>query len=199
MGKGANAIIVNTSFADRVLGGSNPLGHRIRYAVPDGEKALPWYEIVGVVGPLGMNELNPAADAGMYFVEAPGDLHPVAFAIKVGDDPTSAVPRLREIAAEIDPSVMLRDPTPLNEVFNGDRFLTKWIGLLFGLIALIAVVLSSAGLYALMSFTVAQRTREIGIRTALGARPANIVSSIAKRAFAQLTEGGLSAQSLRSF
>ncbi len=190
LGDDEHVIIVNTNFADHVLRGGNPIGRRIRYTTTLGGGAPgPWLEIVGVVGPLGMNELNPANDAGLYEVAAPGEINPVRLAIKVGPDPTSAVPRLREILAEVDQGAMLQDPSRLSDVFNADRFLTQWIGLLFALIALIAVVLSVAGLYALMSFTVSQRTREIGIRTALGARPARIVSTIARRALMQLSAG----------
>jgi predicted permease len=191
LGEDRSAVIVNTGFVDRVLGGRNPLGRRLRYWAP-GQEPGPWsLEIVGVVGPLGMNALNPDADQGVYHVVAPGELHPVSFAVRVGSDPERLTPRLRSIVTEIDASALIQNPVALDEVPNPDRRVIVLSTYLVALLAGIAVVLSAACLYALMSFTVAERTREIGIRTALGAQPANIVSAITKRAFLQLSAGVL--------
>lgn len=184
-----SAVIVNQSFVDRVLGGRNPLGRRVRYWSPDQEPG-PWaFEIVGVVGRLGMNATNPDADQGLYHVVAPGALHPVNFAVRTGNDPERVTPRLRSVVAEIDPGAWLENTIALDEVPDVERrVLTLYTSFVMSL-AGIAVVLSAVCLYALMSFTVAERTREIGIRTALGGRPAAIVSAIAKRAFLQLSAG----------
>lgn len=184
-----SAVIVNQSFVDRVLGSRNPLGRRVRYWAPDQEPG-PWtFEIVGVVGPLGMNAINPDADQGLYHVVAPGELHPVNFAVRTGNDPERVTPHLRSIVAEIDPGVWVENTIALDELPDVERrVLTLYTYFVMSL-AGIAVVLSAVCLYALMSFTVAERTREIGIRTALGGKPAAIVSAIAKRAFLQLSAG----------
>lgn len=183
------AVIVNTSFVDRVLGGRNAIGQRVRYMIPEGQEPGPWYEIVGVVGPLGMNEADPGRDEGLYHPGAPGELHPLLMAVHVGADPLAFAPRLRQIASEIDPEAMIQYPFVLDEAPNGARQATQYGTLLLAFLSGIAIVLSGAGLYALMSFTVAQRTREIGIRTALGARPGSIAVTIARRAFLQLAAG----------
>ena len=204
LGDDRSAVIVNKGFVDRVLGGRNPLGLRLRYWYTDKEPG-PWsFQIVGVVGPLGMSALTPAADQGMYRVVAPGELHPVSFALRVGSDPERFTPRLRSIASAIDASALIQQPRALDKVPDPERRILVWSTYLIALLAGIAVVLSAACLYALMSFTVAERTREIGIRTALGARPSSIVSEIAKRAFLQLAVGvliggALSAAMLWSF
>ena len=188
-GEDRSAVIVNTSFVERVLGGRNPLGRRVRYWAPNRE-AGPWsFEIVGVVGPLGMNSLKPEADQGLYHVVAPGELHPVSFAVRVGSDPESATPRLRSIVTEIDASASLENPVALDEASDLERRLFMWSTYLVALLAGVAIVLSSACLYALVSFTVAERTRECGIRIALGAQSTNIMSAIEKRAFLQLFLG----------
>lgn len=189
LGEDRSAVIVNTSFVERVLGGRNPLGRRLRYWEP-GQEPGPWsFEIVGVVGPLGMNTLFPDADQGMYHVVAPGELHPVSFVVRVGSDPEQFTPRLRSIVTAIDASALIQSPVALNEVPSPERRILMLGTYLVALLAGIAVVLSAACLYALVSFTVARRTRECGIRTALGARPAHIVSAIAKRALLQLSVG----------
>ena len=84
---------------------------------------------------------------------------------------------------------MVRDPLTLREVVERIRTQSTLITLFIVLLSTTGVILSSTGLYALVSFTVSQRTREIGIRTALGAGARNIVAAIAKRAFQQLVAG----------
>ncbi len=87
---------------------------------------------------------------------------------------------------------MVRDPMPLddNAKLSETRLATFWLGgVLVPMIAGVAIVLSAAGLFALVSFTVSERRREIGIRTALGARSGDIVRTIARRAFLQLAGG----------
>lgn len=182
-------VIVNTGFVEEVLGGRNALGRRVRYAVSPGQEPGPWYEIVGVVGPLGMNALSPSRDQGLYHPAASGELHPVWMAIRVGDEPLGFLPRLRRIAAEVDPAATVQYADVLSDAPNMERAANLYGFLLLAFLCVMAIVLSGAGLYALMSFTVSHRTREIGIRTALGALPARIVVAIGRRAFLQLLAG----------
>jgi hypothetical protein len=180
---------VNRAFVENVLGGGNPIGRRVRYLPPEGQEPGPWYEIVGVVGHLGMDVLDPERDEGVYHAAAPGEIHPIWTAVRVGADPLSFVPRLREIATEVDPDAMIQFASALADAPNGAREGTRYGTLVLAFLSGVATLLSGAGLYALMSFTVSQRTREIGIRTALGARPGHVVVAIAARAFLQLAGG----------
>jgi ABC-type antimicrobial peptide transport system permease subunit len=136
-----------------------------------------------------MDELNPDVDQGIYHPAGPGDLHPVRFAVRVGADPGSFAPRLRSLVAAIDPSAVIEAGGPLDEVVNYDKFLAASGILFMAVTSAITILLAAAGIYALMSFMVAERTREIGIRTALGAQRSSIVAAIARRAFAQLVVG----------
>ncbi|MGH7461242.1 MAG: FtsX-like permease family protein, partial [Longimicrobiales bacterium] len=189
LGEDRSAVMVNTSFVERVLGGRNPIGRRIRYWEA-GKEPGPWaFEIVGVVEGLGMNALNPAADQGVYHVVAPGELHPLTIALRVGSDPARFTARLRSVVNEIDASALIQRVEPLNEVPHPERSILVMGTYLVALLAGIAVVLATACLYALMSFTVAKRTRECAIRTALGARPIGIMATIARKVFFQLSAG----------
>jgi putative ABC transport system permease protein len=185
--EGSSVVIVNTTFVDRVLRGGNPIGRRLRFAARGDQPASPWYEIVGVVGRLGT--IDMADDAGLYEPVAPGALRSPRMAIRLAGDPSAFTPRLRQLAAAVDPAAILDDPMPLDQVVSADTPFLLWAVLGLAVVAGIAVVLSVAGLYALMSFTVSQRTREIGVRTALGASAARIMSVVAMRAALQLATG----------
>ena len=191
LGEDRTAVIVNTDFVDRVLDGRNPIGRQVRYKTFQDEEQGPWYEIVGVVGTLGtiMRNSDEARYAGLYHALGPGESRSVYLAIHVGDDPESFTPRLRDLATEVDPAAIISDPMALSEVSSltalGQLLYLGFAGILVG----IMVALAASGTYALMSFTVTERTREIGVRTALGAQRSSIVFTIARRALAQLGIG----------
>jgi predicted permease len=183
-------VIVDTTFVDRVLHGRNPIGQRVRYVARADEEPGRWHEVVGVVGQAGMPSLDLAGnDAGLYHPIAPGYAGPLWIALRVDGDPTGFVPRLREVVAGVDPTVLIEQPMSLSDLLEESRLGVYWTLLAVGVVAGIAIVLSVAGLYALMSFTVAQRTREIGVRAALGADARRITWLIARRAMLQLTVG----------
>lgn len=186
----ANTAIVNTSFVTSVLGGTSPIGRRVRF-VPfdDSAEPGPWLEIVGLVGHLGMRSVNADRDAGIYRplqAEAPDR---VRVAVEVGADPLSFVPRLREVAWDVDPQAVLSSFVPLNDVYEGDWYVMA--AAVSGGLVLVGVLLTMAvsAIYAIMSFTVAQRTREIGVRIALGADRTQVVMQVARRAFVQIAIG----------
>lgn len=193
------AVIVNTTFVEAMLGGRNAVGRRIRFLGTRAGAESPWYEVVGVVGHLGMNILSPDNDAGLYLSAAPGLIRPLQLGIHLGVPPETFVPRLREIVSSVDATAVLRTPRPLDEIFQGDWYLT--LGVAAGLVLLVGILLALAasGLYAIMSFAVSERTREIGIRTALGAPPGAIALAITRRALWQIGLGGLLGAPMAAF
>lgn len=188
---GAPVAIVNEAFAEDWLGGRSPLGLRFRYAtrddVPPDEYV--WYEIVGVVGAFGVNPNNPTRSQGAYHPLPLGDRALDSYMIEVAGDPDDFVPRFREIVAEVDPTATVVAPLSLVDRMRRESRAMQMLALGQVALAGIAFLLSISGLYALMSFTVMQRTREIGIRSALGAHASSIVRTIAQRAALQLAMG----------
>jgi predicted permease len=184
-------VIVNTSFVEHVLGGRSPIGERFwPYVSGQSDPAdRTWFEIVGVVGPFGMNPRNPGRDAGFYRISPIDELRPARFLVHVGGEVAGFGPRFREIVASVDPEATLETAMPVSEVMATESNLYRLVAAMQLTLAGIAFLLSVSGLYALMSFTVSQRTREIGIRSALGARASSIVSAIARRAALQLGIG----------
>lgn len=195
----AGGVVVNRAFVERVLGGRNALGRRIRYVdlpgdADDGAARVqpgPWMEIVGVTKDLAMTDgTNPdESGAGVYHAAAPGDAAPAYLAVRVRGEPASYAPRIRALAAGVDPGLRLHDVLPLDEVQqNHLASIAFWFRITVAA-AGVALLLSLAGIYSVMSFTVSRRTREIGIRAALGADPRRIVLAIFSRALAQVGVG----------
>jgi predicted permease len=185
-----NVLIVNQSFTRLVFGDRNPVGQRIRIAHgEDGAVADDgWYEVVGMVRDVGWQMPEPSEQAAMYH---PALLQPgtnVSVAVQV-HDPMGFAPRLRVLANGVDPEMQLTDVQRLTDVGGRGAMLTWTVTYVAGVVSFLVLLLSASGIHALMSFIVARRTREIGIRVALGAPPLRIVSGIFMRAFLQVALG----------
>jgi predicted permease len=187
----ARTVVVNESFVRRVLGGRNALGRRVRYSVRPGGEPGPWHEIVGVVPDLGMIADDPGNGAGLYHAAAPGAAAPVYLAVHARGDPEALAPRLRALAAATDPALRLHEVLPLDRVGATMWMEFDFLWRLLALVSGVALLLSLAGIYAVTSFTVSRRTREIGIRVALGADARRVVAAIFARPLAQVGVGVL--------
>ncbi|MFL5579893.1 MAG: ABC transporter permease [Gemmatimonadaceae bacterium] len=193
-------VIVNESFVKRVLGGRNPIGRRIRYRTMEewdarglGNPNVPWFEIVGVVHDLGtVAQASSDGDpkvAAIYHPVPAGGVYPAHVALHVRGEPSAFIPKLRAYTAAVDPTFRVYEPKRLTEISDTELyFLSFWFRLLVVFTG-IALVLSLAGIYSVMSFTVARRTREIGIRIALGASPRRLALAIFRRPLAQVLLG----------
>ena len=190
---GGSFVVANQAFVDKVLGGRNPIGQRVRY-VPGGKDAEPgpWYEIVGVVRTLGIvmtGQSGSTPAPGIYHPMAPSAAGPVYMAARVRQEPEAFVPTLRATATAVDPTVRLYDLRPLDEVQENAL---RWLSYLFRITVAggaVALLLSLAGIYSVMSFTVSRRTREIGIRIALGADRRRIIGAVFRRPLTQVIGG----------
>jgi predicted permease len=185
----APVAVVNQRFVAKFLGGRNPIGRRIRIAErgDDGEPPE-WREIVGVVPDLGLSAGDPAMTAGFYIPVRDEMLWYLA--IRTASDPLTLTAPLRAAIANIDPDLQLEDVRTLERAGEEDRVFLSAVAT--GLTAMggMALLLSIVGIYALLSFMVTRRTREIGIRVALGAGRSQVLRSIAGGAAAYLLIGG---------
>ena len=190
----ARVVIVDQGFVDGVMPGRNPVGHRVRISTGpmlDSNRAqLPWYEIVGVVKDLGMRHpVQRDPTAGVYLPLLPDSRTIVSMIVHGRGDPLTVAPRIREVATSVDPSLRIESMTRIDEAMIPLLwFLRLWMNMTMGLTA-VALLLSLAGIYAVLSYTVARRTREIGVRVALGASARLVITSIFRKPLTQVVLG----------
>jgi predicted permease len=184
----AATAVVDQTFVQQVIGDGNAIGRRVRPVPAPGSDAGPWYEIVGIVPDRPAN----TSQGRMYVPAQPsarGAASPIQLALHAGPDPAAMARRLQEIGTNLDPTLRLETVRRLDEVYGETQMSSNLTSYALAIVTLSVLVLSAAGLYALMSFTVARRRREIGIRMALGARPGRLLASIFARALWQIAAG----------
>ena len=179
--------LVNDAVVRELYGGRSPVGRLVRDLGRGGDSDGPWTEIVGVIpddvaGPGGVTP-------HMYFPRTEPGVYPLKLLVHVDGEATAFGPRLRALVADAEPGMLLDEVIPLAEMRRSE-VLSGLFGVAIMLfVALVTMLLSTTGVYALMSFIVAQRTREIGIRIALGAGAPLVVSGVFRRALMQLSLG----------
>ena len=189
-GAANHPVVVNDTFT-RVIG-RNPIGVRIRMLQPRADGGWggpgPWHEIVGVVADLWTIPADWNGAAFIYRAGAAAEIDPVVVAVRTAGNAAPLAPRVAALARQIDPGLQLRDIATLQEAVAQQQA-PRGLGFVVGGILFGAVVFAAAGLYALMAVAVARRTREIGIRIALGANPRHVLRSVFARAGRQLGGG----------
>jgi predicted permease len=188
----ARPVIVNRTFVERMAPGSAVLGRRVRLEQVNDTTTV-WREIVGVVDDFPANDIGKVdpsdSPATLYEPIAPGELQGMTVFLHVRGRADVFAPRLRAIVAAVDPSLELRRVQSLDASYAQKRSEGTMTALAIVLGIGSVLLLSAAGMYALMSFTVSQRRREIGVRAALGAGAGNILRSVLRRAATQLAIG----------
>ncbi|HEX8671525.1 MAG TPA: FtsX-like permease family protein, partial [Longimicrobium sp.] len=191
----ANTAVVNRAFVRDLLGGASAVGRRVRYADvgEDGREPHPnpWLEIVGVVGDLETNSVDEEHVAARLYqpLRADGTAGALLTLYVPRGVPANFTARLREVAAGVDPTLRVGEVRTLDSMNRQQVQLVQLVGLGLGLVMLSVLLLSAAGIYAMMSFTVTQRRKEIGIRSALGAQPRRLLAGLFRRAAWQLALG----------
>ena len=188
-------VVVNDAFM-RVVG-RNPVGARIRTLQRGSEREPgPWHEIVGVVTDLWTFGADWGQAAYLYRAASAAEVDPVVVAVRVAGDAAPLAPRVTALAQQVDAGLHLRDIVTLDDIVAQEQIRMMRGSVVFGSVLLVALVFCAASLYALMAVAVARRTREIGIRIALGANPRHVLGSVFARAGRQLGGGIIAGNSL---
>jgi hypothetical protein len=186
---GARSVVVNEAFARRYTEGGNPIGRRVRYVESDPANPAPWLDIVGMVHDIGMTPTDLGEAPYVYHAASPATASPLVMGVRLAGDSSALAPRVREIAAAVDPGMRLASVQPLDEVvWSYDSQDLAVSGGIAGVVSL-GLFLSAAGIFSLMSVSVARRTREIGLRAALGASRGRLLAGIFWRALVLIGSG----------
>jgi hypothetical protein len=203
IGADQRVLLVNKSFVDRVMAGHNPVGRRVRSSdlrlpgEPESAEGVgEWFEIIGVVETLAMSATDGLADRGVYQPIGPGSADPLNIAIHLDGEAGAFAPRLRSLVTEVDPSLQADGVQPMSEIESLDLRYMSLGSQVLAVFSVIAVVLSLAGIYSIVSLAVSRRTREIGVRVALGAPPARVLRSVFRKPLAQVGGGILTGAGL---
>jgi putative ABC transport system permease protein len=188
---GHEAAIINQRFATMYFAGEDPVGRRVKLTTETPASTEPaWASIVGV-GPTirqrGFEDINPDAVVYVPYRAQPSGF--MTLLARTEGDPSAMTAILREEVRALDPDLPLFGIRSLDQALAQSRWPFRIFGTMFGIFALIALVLSAVGLYAVTSYSVSQRTQEIGVRMALGAQASQVRWLILRRAFLQLSIG----------
>lgn len=179
--KAQSVIIVNQAFAAKYFPGDNPLGHRIQVRLGDDIMESPLREIVGVVGNIRQLGLTAAAEPQFYIPYSQAVVTNPYVVIRTTGDPLLMQNPLRAVVHDLDPGV------PVYQVQTLSDYISQWASqprfqtFVLTCFAAIALILAAIGLYGLLSYMVVQRTLEIGLRMALGARRSDVLAMIVRR------------------
>jgi predicted permease len=197
----SNPVVVDRVFADAVLGGRQVLGRRIRRvlrvvargATEPEIQTGPWLRIAGIVPDIAVTRGLDAAKVGRVYqpVARANAPVPLQLMVRVRNTAPDVVGRIRNLASQVDAGIQLRQLRTVPEIEREAARALVYVSWAATAVAVSVLLLSAAGIYSMMSFIVARRRREIGIRTALGASPRRLLGGIFARAAAQLGTGVL--------
>jgi putative ABC transport system permease protein len=178
------AVITETMARD-YWRGNDPIGQRIRFAAND-----PWRTIVGVAGDIRQNTFDDKFRPTAYVPIAQAPPQSAGFILRTSGDPMTLASAARMAVQDIDRDQPAYDIRTLDQLISDNASGIQYTAHMMFAFALIALLLGAAGIYAVMAYTVVQRTHEIGVRMALGAQRADVLRMILGRSV-KLAAGGL--------
>lgn len=175
------AVLISESLANRRFHNLDPIGQRVRMGPDMGRADAPWAEIVGVVGDV--KQLSLAlGDADAFYTEYWAWVDNVqSLVVRTRGDAAALVPAVRSAIWSIDKDVPLPRIAPMESLISATEAQRRFALILFEVFALVALILAATGIYGVLSCTVNERTREIGVRAALGASRSNILNLIVRQ------------------
>ena len=173
--------LVSRSFVSRYFPDSNPLGHRIRFAA-DPKDPTPWMTIVGVSDEVSYSMWDRSHPAAVYMNEAQLPRPDMTYSIISSGDPLAIAPAVRKALAELDPSLPLDGLETYQEFMHEKLTGLFYVAAMLGFDAFVALLLAAIGIFGVMANLVGERTREIGVRLAMGAQRGDVLRMILNRA-----------------
>ncbi len=178
----ARVAIISRTMASRFWPASDPIGQRFKLGAADSTE--PWMTVVGVVGDARQNWWNPATFPVVYQPYLQSSRRSFRFVLRAAASPTSYAAPVRAAIAQVDPEIPITELKTFETEVQDSIAIVHIMGILMAVFGIVALSLSSIGVYGILSENVAQRTHEFGIRFALGANPRDVLRLVFRHALA---------------
>jgi predicted permease len=187
--KSKAVVVVNQAFANKYFPGEDPIGKRINPGLDDGVVVDVKHEIVGIVGNVKVGQLTREMVPEMYLPYSQAVILSPKLAMRTASDPVALISAVRAQVAQIDKNLPLYEVRTMDDAFSRSAAQQRFQALLVSAFAMISLLLCAIGLYGLLSYLVAQRTLEIGVRMALGAPRESVLTMVLRRGMVLATIG----------
>jgi putative ABC transport system permease protein len=172
------ALIVNQALAQKDFPGENPVGKRITFGNTDDQQQPIWFEIIGVSANVRSLELKEEPVPELYFSSLQNPWAAMSLVVRSSVEPESLAGQVRQIVNEVDKTVPVSQVRTMDHLVSESVMQPRFNLFLVGLFSVLAMLLSAAGIYGVTSYTVSQRTHELGIRLALGAQLGDVLRMV---------------------